>query len=611
MNPDFLTLYNEELRYLREAGEAFAAQHPQVAQHLGFHRDGVLDPFVERLLEGNAFLTSRVHERLNQEQAELAQNMLTHLAPNWSTPVPSITTVALQPDMTHPQWSAKTRLPQGSRLLLKDRSLGDHPATFITGHDVHVQPVEITHAEMLRQPPVSLPNSLRHQFQDAQSCLHLTLSTQGILPISELDFAPMRLTIGNELVFMHQLLTLLLTGTLRIVLHASQNSGSIEKILPANALRLAGLQDENLLPQAIGELPGTRLLREYFAAPGRFSTVLIDGLDSFLAQGQYCHEFDLFFLFEKPALSLFKRLQPQDFYLFAAVAINLYTRPCNPINLNHQHLDYPLVVDKLNASQHYIHSLTAVDARLNDGSKISLLSLTGEADLNTVQNSQARWSMSRRQVPQNAQIKNPHLPVEQTFLSFSTGYGGIDPTRLRSLLVKAFVCERHLQPDRLQQPDWVLEQAMPICRITLVRHPSKPLPSPSAEKSWLALQLLNVNPLHYCQPEVTDCSSLLKRWLMLFADPHSAGQQKQINSIRLATISHHFERWRGTGPLCWTRGAKLTLDLSQQHHADQGALLFGWILWNALTQYGELNHRLSLTLTLDGEMLTQQEGIYD
>lgn len=610
MTPDFLTLYNEELRYLREAGEAFARQHPQVAQHLGFHRDGVQDPFVERLLEGNAFLTSRVHERLNQEQAELALNMLTHLAPGWSTPVPSITTVALQPDMTHPQWSAKTRLEKGSRVLLKDRSLGDHPATFITGHDVHVQPVEITQAAMLRQPPASLPTALRQQFQDAQSSLHLTLSTRGILPLNALEFAPLRLTIGNELVFMHQLLALLLTGTLRIVLHARQHTGPLEKTLPASALRLAGLTEENLLPQAIGELPGTRLLREYFAAPGRFATVLIDGLESFLAQGQHCHEFDLFFLFDKPAVSLFNRLQPQDFHLFAAVAINLDTRVCNPINLNHQHLDYPLIVDKLNASQHYIHSLTAVDARLDDGEKISLFSLTGETDLNTTQSSQARWALHRRQDPQNAPINNPHLPVEQTFLSFSTGYGGLDPDSLRALLVTARVCERHLRPDRLQQPQLFLEQSMPVSTITLVRHPSKPLASPSAEKSWIALQLLNVNPLHYCLPEVTDCASLLKRWLALFSDSHSAGQQKQVNSLRSAAVSHHFERWHGKGPLCWTRGSKLTLDLAQQDHGDQGALLFGWILWHALAQYGELNHSLSLTLTLDGEALTEQEGIY-
>jgi type VI secretion system protein ImpG len=109
---------------------------------------------------------------------------------------------------------------------------------------------------------------------------------------------------------------------------------------------------------------------------------------------------------------------------------------------------------------------------------------------------------------------------------------------------------------------------------------------------------------------VTDCASLLQRWLALFSDNHSASQKKQVNSLRSAAVSHHFERWNGKGPLCWTRGSKLILDLSQQDHGDQGALLFGWILWHALAQYGELNHSLSLSLSVDGEILTQQEGIY-
>ncbi len=91
----FLTLYNEELRFLREEGLLFAKANPQVAQHLGMMPDGVLDPFVERLLEGTAFLSARVHERLNNEQPEVAIQMINRLAPYWFTPLPSIATVAV------------------------------------------------------------------------------------------------------------------------------------------------------------------------------------------------------------------------------------------------------------------------------------------------------------------------------------------------------------------------------------------------------------------------------------------------------------------------------------------------------------------------------------
>lgn len=116
----FLTLYNEELRFLREDGMLFAKANPQVAQYLGMMPDGVLDPFVERLLEGTAFLSARVHERLNNEQPEVAIQMINRLAPFWFTPLPSIATIALEPDLTSPQWHANVTLPRGSKLSLHD-----------------------------------------------------------------------------------------------------------------------------------------------------------------------------------------------------------------------------------------------------------------------------------------------------------------------------------------------------------------------------------------------------------------------------------------------------------------------------------------------------------
>lgn len=45
------------------------------------HIDGVLDPFVERLLEGSAFLCTRIQEKLNNEQPEFALQMLSRTAP--------------------------------------------------------------------------------------------------------------------------------------------------------------------------------------------------------------------------------------------------------------------------------------------------------------------------------------------------------------------------------------------------------------------------------------------------------------------------------------------------------------------------------------------------
>ena len=56
MDPRLLRYYNEELRHLREMGAEFAQQFPKIAARLGMDGLEVTDPYVERLLEGFAFL---------------------------------------------------------------------------------------------------------------------------------------------------------------------------------------------------------------------------------------------------------------------------------------------------------------------------------------------------------------------------------------------------------------------------------------------------------------------------------------------------------------------------------------------------------------------------
>ena len=65
MNETFLRLYESELRYLRGMAGDFAEAHPKVASRLALEREGCDDPFAERLLEGFAFLTARVRQKMD------------------------------------------------------------------------------------------------------------------------------------------------------------------------------------------------------------------------------------------------------------------------------------------------------------------------------------------------------------------------------------------------------------------------------------------------------------------------------------------------------------------------------------------------------------------
>ena len=98
MESKLLEYYNRELAYLREMGAEFAERYPKVAGRLGMRGIEVADPYIERLMEGFAFLTSRVQMKMDAEFPRFSQRMLEMIAPNYLAPTPSMAIAEIQPD---------------------------------------------------------------------------------------------------------------------------------------------------------------------------------------------------------------------------------------------------------------------------------------------------------------------------------------------------------------------------------------------------------------------------------------------------------------------------------------------------------------------------------
>ena len=88
--------YESELRYFREGGAAFAEAHPDQARMLRLDALEDRDPYVERLLEGVAFLSARVQERLDDDLPEYTQRLVGLLYPHFLTPFPSCCVLAFE-----------------------------------------------------------------------------------------------------------------------------------------------------------------------------------------------------------------------------------------------------------------------------------------------------------------------------------------------------------------------------------------------------------------------------------------------------------------------------------------------------------------------------------
>ncbi|WP_141696433.1 type VI secretion system baseplate subunit TssF, partial [Xanthomonas cerealis] len=152
MDPRLLHHYSRELQHVREMGAEFARDYPKVAGRLGMSGIECADPYVERLLEGFAFMAARVQLELEAQQPVFAQHLMEMLYPHFLAPVPSMAVVQLQPEEGEGIGPGGHALARGTAL----RSLighGDRTACeYRTAHALTLWPLRLLDAGYLASP---------------------------------------------------------------------------------------------------------------------------------------------------------------------------------------------------------------------------------------------------------------------------------------------------------------------------------------------------------------------------------------------------------------------------------------------------------------------------
>ena len=86
--------FRDELAYLRDLGSQFAELNPLLAPFLA---EGAHDPEVERLLEGFAFLTARLRQKIDDDLPELTHSLVGLLWPQVLRPIPAMCVLRFTP----------------------------------------------------------------------------------------------------------------------------------------------------------------------------------------------------------------------------------------------------------------------------------------------------------------------------------------------------------------------------------------------------------------------------------------------------------------------------------------------------------------------------------
>src|SRR5207253_5812850 len=146
MDPRLLQYYGRELQYVREMGGEFAREYPKVAGRLGLETFECSDPYVERLLEGFAFLAARVHLKLDAEFPRFSQHLLEMVYPHYLAPTPAMAIVQFAPAMTEGSLASGFVVPRGTMLRGKIARGEETACQFRTAHSVTLWPLSVSDA---------------------------------------------------------------------------------------------------------------------------------------------------------------------------------------------------------------------------------------------------------------------------------------------------------------------------------------------------------------------------------------------------------------------------------------------------------------------------------
>lgn len=338
MLDELLPYYENELTYLRRLSREFAGRYPKIAAQLMLEGEVCEDPHVERMIESFAFLSARVHKKLDDEFPQVTEALLSVLYPHFLRPVPSMSIAQLQP-APGVELSTLQEIPRDTMLLT--RPVQGMPVRYRTAYPVQVWPLQVAAAklEAAERSAFALGAASR------VATLRITLRASGSEPLSKLPLRSLRFHVDGESPLAHALHEIVLNSTEAVSLRDPQSGRSMA--LPAAALRAVGFgEDEGLLDYDARSFLGYRLIQEYFALPEKFLFFQIDGLDlsGFGQQAELVLEIGAFGRPERLA-RLEQAVTVDTFRLNCTPIVNLFKQQAEPIRLTQERHEYPVIAD--------------------------------------------------------------------------------------------------------------------------------------------------------------------------------------------------------------------------------------------------------------------------
>lgn len=609
MDRRLLSYYNRELQHLRGVAGEFAQEFPKVASRLSLDEFACADPYVERLLEGFAFLAARVHLKLDAEFPEFTQEILETVYPHYLAPTPSMAVVQLQPDLAQGDLAEGFTVKRGETLRSIVGRDDRTPCEYRTGHSVDLWPIEVVEAEYCTRElgALDLPASAA----SAKAGIRIRLQTGPNQSFAGLNADELTFFIrGGEEIPVH-IYEQILAHAFQIVVQPSQKPRAWQQTLPADNISRVGFEDdEALLPVGARSFQGYRLLHEYFAFPPRFLFFRVGGLRRSI---QRCdgNQLDLVILLDEEDLELEGQVEAANLLLHCTPVINLFPKRTDRIHLSDKYSEFHVIPDRtrpLDFEVYRILAITGHGVRSDEEQPFSPFYSASDFDGDVGGGAYFTVSRTPRLMSSREKLRGRRSSYggSEVFVSLVDAKAAPYRSDLRQLGMETLCTNRDLPLQMAVgrgETDFTLEVSAPVTGVRCLSGPTPPYPSYAEGKTnWRIINHLCLNYLSLVDNSDGQGAAALRDLLKLYGEANDPQIRKQIEGVLSVSSAPITRRIKTRGPIAFARGLEVTLTFDEDAFEGTGEFLLGAVFEVFFSKYVSIN---SFTETV---IRTKQRG---
>ncbi len=630
MKKAFRDIYERELALLYERAAEFAEEYPGLAGRLGGLLRQNTDPAIAGLLEGTAFLASRVQLKMEEEFRTFTKELLDQIFPDALAPTPSVMLVEATPPFDNKDLAEGLHFKPGDYLDARFRDADQRVSCrFSLAAPLSVWPLKLAGVTYYGRPAQIVVLG-RDVAEDVKGGLQLDLLHPD--PTGETDTGePMSGILADELSFYFTgdmtdavaLTEQIFCDVARVSLrYLDANGDPVFMTLPPDAVEQLGFRpEERLFPRDVRLFEGFATLREAFVFPRKFLGFRLTGLRQYLA-GIEAGTVQVLFEFTKTMKSLEDRLKRADICINAAPAVNLFEEMSSQVRLDRKRAEFVVTPDSSPMTHYEIYQIKEVWAHYSGmQTKVEVHPLYGLPDEN-VPPRQALYYTSRRKerrpTEQEKRFGQRHrYRGTETFISLYEPPDTAEGRRAQRLQIKTLCSNRHLPEylpiaetkDNFYMSDDVTVSLNCVAGPTPPRESMTELERAAPHRAgqgdvyWRLISYLSLSHFGLDDRSQGQGAASLREMLSLFADLSDTVTEAQLAGItRVETRPTVRTIRRGEGYHA-ARGVEVRVTFDETAFEGSGIFLLGVVFDRFFAEYASVN---SFTQTV---IVSAQRGV--